>query len=121
MRRKPLSGLGLTVGALLGALSASAWAINAATGPNGSRIDIVQNPNTFNLQGNGVNVGQVEPGRPAAHMRRLEVLDREIQSRQCSSLDAGGRPFAVAPCGHASGEPAGDVAAGPGVGVCGDE
>jgi hypothetical protein len=42
----------------------SALAIDAATGPIGTNVDAIQNASTFGLLGTGVNIGQVEPGRP---------------------------------------------------------
>ena len=49
----------------IGFVAPIARAINTAAGPNGARITIVKQANTFNLTGMGINLGQVELSRPA--------------------------------------------------------
>ena len=45
-------------------VTSRSWALHTATGLNGARVLIVRQANTFNLNGNGISLGQVESGRP---------------------------------------------------------
>jgi hypothetical protein len=55
-------GLFIAMGAAV--CTPDVYAIDAATGPLGTNVDAIQNANTFGLLGAGVNIGQVEGGRP---------------------------------------------------------